>query len=90
MLLASLSEDIDLSLAASLLDERGDADFVDVETTFADLIAPEMFARIDGVSEHFLLTGTVTIGTSQMTMRSVLQRDNSGLTRALFRSFAVE
>jgi general secretion pathway protein K len=90
MLLASLSDDIDLSLAASLIDERGDADFTDVETTFADLIAPEMFARIDGVSEHFLLTGTVTIGSSQMTMRSVLQRDNSGLTRALFRSFGVE
>lgn len=90
VLLASLSDDIDLSLAASLIDERGDADFPDIETTFADLIPPEMFARIDGVSEHFLLTGTVTIGTSQMTMRSVLQRDNSGLTRALFRSFAVE
>jgi hypothetical protein len=25
-----------------------------------------------------------------MTLRSVLQRDNSGLTRALFRSFGVE
>jgi general secretion pathway protein K len=90
MLLASLSDDIDLSLAASLIDERGDTGFADVETTFADLIAPEMFARIDGVSEHFLLTGTVTIDTTQLTMRSVLQRDNSGLTRALFRSFGVE
>jgi general secretion pathway protein K len=90
MLLASLSDDIDLSLAASLIDERGDTGFADVETTFADLIAPEMFAKIDGVSEHFLLTGTVTIDTTQLTMRSVLQRDNSGLTRALFRSFGVE
>jgi general secretion pathway protein K len=90
MLLASLSEDIDLSLAASLIDERGETGFVDVETAFADLIAPETFARIDGVSDHFLLTGTVIIGSSQMTMRSVLQRDNSGLTRALFRSFGVE
>ena len=50
---------------------------------------PEMFARIDGVSSHFLLTGTVTLGTNQLTMRSVLQRDNSGLTRALFRSLGV-
>jgi general secretion pathway protein K len=90
MLLASLSDDIDLSLAASLIDERGDAGFTDVETVFADLIAPEMFARIDGVSEHFLLTGTVIMGSNQMTLRSVLQRDNSGLTRALFRSFGVE
>jgi general secretion pathway protein K len=90
MLLASLSDDIDLSLAASLIEERGDAEFPDVETVFADLIAPEMFARIGGVSEHFLLTGTVVMGSNQMTLRSVLQRDNSGLTRALFRSFGVE
>ena len=73
-------------MAASLVEERADADFPDIESTFADLIEPEMFARIDGVSSHFLLTGTVTLGTNQLTMRSVLQRDNSGLTRALFRS----
>jgi general secretion pathway protein K len=90
MLIASLSDDIDLSLAASLIEERGDAEFTDVETVFADLIAPEMFARISGVSEHFMLTGTVIMGSNQMTLRSVLQRDNSGLTRALFRSFGVE
>jgi general secretion pathway protein K len=86
VVLASLSDDIDLSMAASLVEERADADFPDIESTFADLIEPEMFARIDGVSSHFLLTGTVTLGTNQLTMRSVLQRDNSGLTRALFRS----
>jgi len=90
IVLASLSEDIDLSMAASLVNERGDAQFTDIETTFADLIAAEMFQRIDGVSEHFLLTGSVTLGTNQLTMRSVLQRDSSGLTRALFRSLGVE
>jgi general secretion pathway protein K len=90
ILIASLSEDIDLPLAASLIEERGDAGFTDVEIVFADLIPPEMFARIGGVSEHFQLTGTVIMGSNQMTLRSVLQRDNSGLTRALFRSFGVE
>jgi general secretion pathway protein K len=90
VLLASLSDDIDLSIADSLIDERSGGGFVDAETTFADLIPEEMFATIEVVSEHFLLTATVTIGTSQMTMRSVLQRDNSGVTRALFRSFGVE
>jgi general secretion pathway protein K len=90
MLIASLSDDIDLSLAASLIEERGEAEFTNVETVFADLIAAEMFARIGGVSEHFMLTGTVVMGSNQMTLRSVLQRDNSGLTRALFRSFGVE
>lgn len=89
-LLASLSDDIDSSIAASLVEERGEGDFPDIEATFIDLIEPEMFDKIDAVSEHFLLTGTVVIGTNQLTMRSVLQRDNSGLTRALFRSFGVE
>ena len=46
--------------------------------------------EIDGVSEHFLLTATVTLGSNQLTMRSVLQRDRSGITRALFRSLGVE
>ena len=90
VLLASLSDDIDLGIADSLIEERMGGGFADVETTFADLIPKEMFAKIDAVSDHFLLTATVTIGTSQMTMRSVLQRDNSGITRALFRSFGVE
>lgn len=88
--LASLSDEIDLATAASLIDERGELDFANIETSFADLIAPEMFARIDGVSEHFLLTATIRQGSVQTTMRSVLQRDGSGLARTLFRSFGVE
>ncbi len=86
VVLASLSDDIDLGLAASLIEERDGEAFLDIEATFADLIPAEMFARIDGVSEHFLLTATVTIGTTRLTLRSVLQRDRSGLTRSLFRS----
>jgi general secretion pathway protein K len=89
-LLASLSDDIDLSKADSLIQERGGAQFVDIGATFEDLVEPEVLRRIDGVSEHFLLTATVTLGTNQMTMRSVLQRDPSGVTRALFRSLGVE
>jgi general secretion pathway protein K len=90
VLLASLSDDIDISKADSLIQERGGAQFVDIGATFEDLVEPEVLRRIDGVSEHFLLTATVTLGTNQMTMRSVLQRDPSGVTRALFRSLGVE
>ena len=90
ILLASLSENIDLSTADALIDERAGAEFVDIDTTFEGLVEPEMLQRIDGVSEHFLLTATVTLGTNQLTMRSVLQRDGSGVTRALFRSLGVE
>ena len=90
VVLASLSNMIDLSTAKSLVETRGNKEFVDINGTFQNLVERDMLKRIDGVTEHFLLTATVTLGTNQMTLRSVLQRDRSGLTRALFRSLGVE
>jgi general secretion pathway protein K len=90
VVLASLSDDIDISTAESLVEQRDGAEFLDIDKTFEDLVEPEMLRRIDGVTEHFLLTATVTLGTNQLTMRSILQRDQSGLTRALFRTLGVE
>jgi general secretion pathway protein K len=90
VVIASLSEMIDLSTAKSLVEERGTKEFVDIKGTFQNLVEKDMLKRIDGTSEHFLLTATVTLGTNQMVLRSVLQRDRSGITRALFRSLGVE
>ncbi|HUL83623.1 MAG TPA: type II secretion system minor pseudopilin GspK [Gammaproteobacteria bacterium] len=90
VVIASLSDMIDLSTAKALVEERGNKEFVDLKGTFMGLVDRDTLKRIDGVSEHFLLTATVTLGTNQMTMRSVLQRDRSGLTRALFRSLGIE
>jgi general secretion pathway protein K len=90
VVLATLSDNIDIGTAASLVEQRGNADFLDIDDTFSGLVEPDVLPTIDGVSEHFLLTATVTLGTNQLTMRSVLQRDRSGLTRALFRSLGVE
>ena len=90
VVLASLSDDIDLATATSMVEERGDAEFVDIDATFEGLVEPDVLQEIDGVSEHFLLTATVTLGSNQLTMRSVLQRDRSGITRAVFRSLGVE
>jgi len=90
VVLASLSDDIDLATATGLVDERAGADFVDIDASFEGLVEPEVLDTIDGVSEHFLLTATVTLGSNQLTMRSVLQRDPSGITRALFRTLGVE
>ena len=90
IVLASLSDMIDLPTATSLIEQRGEADFVDIDMTFEGLVEPDMLQEIDGVSEHFLLTATVTLGSNQLTMRSVLQRDRSGITRAVFRSLGVE
>jgi general secretion pathway protein K len=90
VVLATLSDDIDLSVAQSLVSERGDSPFTDIDAVFGGMVEPHVLQRIDGVSEHFLLTATVTLGTNQLMMRSVLQRDASGLTRALFRSLGPE
>jgi general secretion pathway protein K len=90
VVLASLSDDIDLSAAEGLVQQRNDAAFADIDKTFEGLVDPKVLKEIDGVSQHFLLTATVTLGTNQLTMRSVLQRDASGVTRALFRSLGVE
>ena len=90
VVLASLSDDIDIAAAEGLVQQRSDGAFADVDKTFEGLVDPKVLKEIDGVSQHFLLTATVTLGTNQFTMRSVLQRDASGITRALFRSLGVE
>ncbi len=90
VVLASLSDDIDLSAAEGLVQQRNDGAFADIDKTFEGLVDPKMLKEIDGVSRHFLLTATVTLGTNQLTMRSLLQRDASGVTRSLFRSLGVE
>ena len=90
IILASLSEDIDLSTAELLISERGDAEFASVQTSFQGLVSEDMLPRIDGISEHFLLVGQVTIGDTTLRMNSVLQRHDSGRTRTLFRSFGVQ
>lgn len=88
-ILASLSDDIDLSRSASLIEERGGADFANIIQTFEGDVEPDTLQRIDGVSQYFLLSASVAIGTNQFTMYSVLQRDNSGIVRAIFRSLGV-
>jgi len=88
--LASLSDELDIGTARSLIEERGDTAFASIQNTFQGLVSEEMLPRIDGVSDHFLLSGRVTIGDTTLTLYSVLQRHSSGITRPLFRSFGVE
>ena len=89
--LASLSDDIDLPAAGSLIQEqRGASGFINVIATFERLVEPDLLSRIDRVSQHFLLAATVSIGTTQITMYSLLQRDDSGIVRSVFRSLGVE
>jgi general secretion pathway protein K len=90
VVLASLSANMDISAAEGLVEQRNGGPFIDIDKTFEKLVDPRVLREIDGVSNLFLLTATVTLGTNQLTMRAVLQRDASGVTRALFRSMGVE
>lgn len=90
LVLQSLSDTMDAALVEQLVEERADIGFDDVDASFRGLVEPEMLQRIDAVTSYFLLTATVQLGTTQLTMRSVLYRDPSGLTRALFRNLGVE
>ncbi len=90
VLLASLSDDIDVARADALVQERGTADFPNIDQTFEGLVEADVLGRIDGVSRYFLLTGSIVLGTHQLTMYSLLERDNSGLVRAIFRSLGAQ
>ncbi len=90
VLLASLSDNIDLAQAETLAQERGTADFTNIDQTFEGLVEEDVLGRIDGVSRYFLLTGSIILGTHQLTMYSLLERDNSGLVRAIFRSLGAQ
>jgi general secretion pathway protein K len=61
-----------------------------VYQTFEGLVEADVLQRIDGVSRYFLLTGSIVLGTHQLTMYSLLERDNSGLVRAIFRSLGAQ
>ena len=89
-MLSSLSDEIYLLSAEALIEERGEASFVSVQDSFAPLVEEDVLQRIDGVSRHFQLSATISIGTSQYSMYSLLQREDSGLVRAVFRSLGTE
>lgn len=88
--LASLSDDIEFAQAASMVEQRGGAEFPDINSTFDGLVSADVNGRMDGSSRYFMLTATVVLGTHQFTMYSVLERHDSGIVGAVFRSFGVQ
>ena len=88
-ILASLSDEIDINMANALVEERGDFNFANVESTFQGLVSEEILPLLDGVTEHFVLVGQVTIGDTTLRMNALLQRHSSGITRTLFRTFGI-
>jgi general secretion pathway protein K len=89
-LLASLDEALGMSSALQLIEQRGDRDFPDFNATFSTLVAETMLPRLGERSSHFRLTAQAAIGSTQLTMYSLLYRESNGVVRPLLRSLGSE
>lgn len=84
--LAAVVPDLDLAAARKLVAMRGDAGFGSIER-FRQLVNRKIAFPIALRSQFFLLHVTTTIGTTELSMYSVLYRNGAGITQAIARSF---
>ncbi len=85
--LQSLDENISATAVESLLSEREDGGFADLETTFSSLVQPDVLNSLDEVTNFFQLKVVVRIDTVQFTLYSLLQRSPRGDVTPILRSF---
>jgi general secretion pathway protein K len=88
--LAALDDNLDLSKAETLIEDRGTADYRDVETFLkaAGLSDnPPLKQRIAVSSHYFLLRIEAQVGEGRARLYSVLQRTDKGGSRILMHSF---
>jgi general secretion pathway protein K len=86
--LQSLSDDISADIAESLLGEREESGFANIESTFAPYLGVEEARELRETSDYFQLKVVVQIDTVRITYYSVLQRDpQRGTVVPILRSF---
>lgn len=88
--LAALDDKLDLSKAEALSEDRGTADYKDIESFLkaAGLSDnPQLKQRIAVSSHYFLLRIEAQVGEGQAKLYSVLQRTDKGGSRILIHSF---
>ncbi|MGH8496447.1 MAG: type II secretion system minor pseudopilin GspK [Gammaproteobacteria bacterium] len=88
--LQSLSATIGPSEANSLIEARADTGFPDYYGAFATLVEPDVLDNLVDTTEYLRMTVRVSIGTSLLTMYSLVQRANTGAVTPLLRSFGTE
>ncbi|MCC5861312.1 MAG: type II secretion system minor pseudopilin GspK [Gammaproteobacteria bacterium] len=88
--LASLDDGLGIASALQLIEQRGDQDFPDYLTLFAPLVSENVLPRLGERSSHFRLTARAAIGSTQLTMYSLLFREANGVVRPLLRSLGTE
>ena len=88
VVLQSLSDDISADIAESLMSEREEAGFANIESSFAPYLGAEDARDLRETSDYFRLKVIVQIDTVRITYYSVLQRDpQRGTVVPILRSF---
>ena len=85
--LQSLDENLSLSDVESLITDRADGGFADVESTFSALVSPEVLPLLEETTSYFQLKVVVQIATVRITYFSTLQRGAQGGVVPILRSF---
>ncbi len=87
--LMSLSESLSASDAASILEDRPDDGYESV-AELVDVLPPDVSAPLTVGSRYFRLGVRVNIGSTEITMYSLLEREGSSEVRTLLRSLGTE
>lgn len=87
--LMSLSEGISASDAAGIVDGRPEEGYETV-AELATVLPPDVEIPLTVGSRYFRLGVTVNIGSTELTMYSLLEREGAGSVRTLLRSFGTE
>jgi general secretion pathway protein K len=86
--LQSLSDDISAAVAESLISDREESGFVNIETAFTPYLGKEAASELSETSDFFQLKVIVQIATVRITYYSVLKRDGQrGTVVPILRSF---
>jgi general secretion pathway protein K len=84
--LQSLDENLTSSDVESLISERENGGFADMQNTFSTLVAPEMLPQLEETTSYFQLRLVVQIATVRIIYFSTLQRGPTGQVVPILRS----
>ena len=84
--LQSLDENLTASDVESLISERENGGFADLQNTFSTLVAPEVLPQLEETTSYFQLRLVVQIATVRIIYFSTLQRGATGQVAPILRS----
>lgn len=85
--LQSLDENLTAGDVQSLLSERAEGGFANVQTAFSSVVSPDVVNSLSGATNYFQLQVVVEIGNVRLTLYSLLQRTPQGSVTPILRSF---